>query len=68
VATLLGTSAGIVLQQLALSRLPAGLAVGLLATSPVMAAVLAPLEGERVSWVGWVAACAALAGVTLLVR
>ena len=66
-ATVLGTSAAIVLQQLALRQLPAGLAVGLLATSPVMAGLMAPLDGDRVSVLGWVAACSALAGVLLLV-
>lgn len=66
-ATLLGTTAGIALQQVALSRLPAGLAVSLLATAPVMAVLLAPLEGDRPRLPGWLAALAALAGVVLLV-
>lgn len=66
-ATLLGTTAGIALQQVALSRLPAGLAVSLLATAPVMAVLLAPLEGDRPLLSGWLAALAALAGVVLLV-
>jgi drug/metabolite transporter (DMT)-like permease len=68
VATLLGTTAGIALQQLALSRLPAGLAVALLATAPVMAVLLAPLEGDRPRVGGWLAAISALAGVVLVVR
>ena len=67
-ATLLGTTAGIALQQLALSRLGAGLAVALLATAPVMAVLLAPLEGDRPRGVGWLAALSALVGVVLVAR
>ncbi|WP_082325957.1 EamA family transporter [Synechococcus sp. GFB01] len=67
-ATLLGTSGGIVLQQLALSRLPGGLAVALLATAPVMALPLARWEGDRPGWAGAVAAALALLGVVLLSR
>ena len=67
-ATLLGTCAGIVLQQMALAGLPGGLAVALLATAPVMAVPLAWwLEGDRPGWRGGVAALAALAGVSLVV-
>ena len=47
-ATLLGTSAGIALQQAALQRLPGGIAVSLLATAPLMALPLAPLEGDQI--------------------
>jgi drug/metabolite transporter, DME family len=65
-ATLLGTVAGIALQQLALARLPAGLAVALLSTSPVMAVLLAAAEGDRPGWRGWAAALLVLAGVGLL--
>lgn len=65
-ATLLGTSAGIVLQQLALDRLQGGLAVALLATAPVMAVPLAPLEGDQPGGLGLAAALLALAGVTLV--
>jgi drug/metabolite transporter, DME family len=65
-ATLLGTSAGIVLQQTALQRLPGGLAVALLATAQVMAMPLAGLEGDRPGWRGLVAAVLALAGVSLV--
>lgn len=65
-ATLLGTVAGIALQQLALSRLPAGLAVALLSTSPVLAVVLAAAEGDRPGRRGWAAALLVLAGVGLL--
>lgn len=66
-ATLLGTSAGIVLQQTALQRLPGGLAVALLATAPVMALPLARLEGDRPGRRGLAAALLALAGVSLVV-
>lgn len=65
-ATLLGTSAGIVLQQLALDRLEGGLAVALLATAPVMAVPLAPLEGDRPGALGVAAAVLALLGVALV--
>ena len=67
-ATLLGTSAGIALQQQALAGLPGGLAVALMATAPVMALPLAWwLEGDRPGVQGLLAAGAALAGVSLLV-
>lgn len=66
VATLLGTSLGIILQQLALTGLPGGLAVALLSTSPVMALPLARLEGDRPGAVGLLAALAAVAGVSLV--
>jgi DME family drug/metabolite transporter len=65
-ATLLGTVLGIALQQLALTRLPAGLAVALLSTSPVMAVLLAAAEGDRPGRRGWAAALLVLAGVALL--
>jgi DME family drug/metabolite transporter len=66
-ATLLGTTLGIVLQQLTLLLLPGGLAVALLATAPVMALPLARLEGDRPGWPGGLAAALALAGVSLVV-
>jgi drug/metabolite transporter (DMT)-like permease len=66
-ATLLGTSAGIQLQQRALSGLPGGLAVALLSTAPVMAVPLARFEGDRPGAAGVLAALAALAGVSLVV-
>lgn len=66
VATLLGTSLGILLQQIALAGLPGGLAVALLSTSPVMALPLAALEGDRPGWTGRCAALAATVGVSLV--
>lgn len=65
-ATLLGTSLGIVLQQQALDRLQGGLAVALLATAPIMAVPLAPLEGDRPGPLGLGAALLALVGVALV--
>jgi drug/metabolite transporter (DMT)-like permease len=66
-ATLLGTTAGIALQQLALQRLPGGVAVALLPTAPLMAIPLAHLEGDQPGWRGWLAALLALVGVSILV-
>ena len=66
-ATLLGTSAGIALQQTALQRLPGGMAVSLLATAPLMALPLARLEGDSPGWRGLLAALLALGGLTALV-
>jgi len=66
-ATLLGTSAGIVLQQTALAGLPGGLAVALLSTAPLMALPLARLEGDDPGRVGVAAALAGLLGVSLVV-
>lgn len=66
-ATLLGTTLGISLQQMALVRLPAGQAVTLMATAPTMAALLAPLDGDRPGLRGWGAALLALLGVLLVV-
>ncbi|MFM1800169.1 MAG: hypothetical protein RLZZ117_2447 [Cyanobacteriota bacterium] len=66
VATLLGTSLGIMLQQLALKGLAGGLAVALLSTSPVLALPFARLEGDSPGLPGWLAALAACAGVSLV--
>ena len=66
-ATLLGTSLGIVLQQTALAGLPGGLAVALLATSPLMGVLIAPLEGDSPGRAGLLAAAAGLLGVSLVV-
>lgn len=66
-ATLLGTSAGIALQQTALQHLPGALAVALMATAPVMALPLAPLEGDRPGVIGVLAALLALGGVSCVV-
>jgi drug/metabolite transporter (DMT)-like permease len=65
-ATVLGTSLGILLQQMALAGLPGGLAVALLSTSPVMALPFARLEGDRPGRRGVVAALAATVGVSLV--
>ena len=66
-ATLLGTTAGIALQQTALLHLPGALAVALLATAPVMALPLASLEGDHPGWRGVCAALMGLAGVSCVV-
>jgi len=66
-ATLLGTSAGIVLQQTALAGLPGGLAVALLSTAPLMALPLARWEGDSPGRVGVAAALVGLLGVSLVV-
>ena len=65
-ATLLGTCAGLVLQQTALAQLNGGLAVALLSTGPVMALPLAPLEGDRPGALGLAAALLAVLGVALV--
>ncbi|HBH72218.1 MAG TPA: EamA family transporter [Synechococcales bacterium UBA10510] len=65
-ATLLGTCAGLVLQQTALVQLKGGLAVALLSTGPVMALPLAPLEGDRPGALGLAAALLAVLGVALV--
>ena len=66
-ATLLGTTAGIALQQTALQRLPGAMAVALLATAPVMALPLAALEGDSPGWWGFGAAVLAVLGVSCVV-
>jgi drug/metabolite transporter (DMT)-like permease len=66
-ATLLGTSAGIVLQQTALAGLPGGLAVALLSTAPLMALPLAHLEDDNPGRSGVAAALVGLLGVSLVV-
>ena len=66
-ATLLGTTAGIALQQTALLHLPGALAVALLATAPVMALPLASFEGDQPGWRGVCAALMGLAGVSCVV-
>ena len=66
-ATLLGTTAGLALQQTALLHLPGALAVALLATAPVMALPLASLEGDHPGWRGVCAALLGLAGVSCVV-
>ena len=66
-ATLLGTTAGIALQQTALQQLPGALAVSFLAPAPVMALPWASLEGDRPGWRGVLAALLGLAGVSCVV-
>ena len=66
-ATLLGTSLGIVLQQASLQQLPVGLAVSLLATAPLMALPLSRLEGDQPGWPGVLAGGLGFAGVLMLV-
>ena len=65
-ATLLGTCAGLVLQQTALVQLKGGMAMALLSTGPVMALPLAPLEGDRPGALGLAAALLAVLGVALV--
>ena len=65
-ATLLGTTLGIGLQQSALANLPAGQAVTLMATAPTMAVLLAPLDGDRPGFSGLLAAVLAAVGVWLV--
>lgn len=66
-ATLLGTTLGISLQQAALAQLPAAQAVTLLATAPAMAVLLAPLDGDRPGISGVLAALLAALGVGCVV-
>ena len=66
-ATLLGTSFGIVLQQASLKALPAAMAVSLIATAPLMALPLSRLEGDQPGWAGWLAGLLGFVGVLLLV-
>jgi DME family drug/metabolite transporter len=68
VATLLGTAAGIALQQYALRTLPGGLAVALLATAPVLAVPLARWEGDRPGRAGVLAAGLSVLAVVLISR
>ena len=66
-ATVMGTSLGLWLQQAALAGLQGGIAVALISTSPVMALLFAPLEGDRPGWRGGLAACAVVFGVSLVI-
>ena len=63
VATLIGTNAGILLQQVVLQTMPVGQGVTLMATAPVMALVVGHLEGDPIQLSGVAAAVLALAGV-----
>jgi drug/metabolite transporter (DMT)-like permease len=67
-ATLLGTTLGIGLQQAALAQLPVGQAMTLLATAPTMAVLLAPLDRDQPGFSGLLAALVAALGVWLVVR
>ena len=62
-ATLLGTNLGILLQQMMFQTLPVGQGVTLLSTAPVMALLLARLEGDRLQFSGVLAAVLAVVGV-----
>jgi drug/metabolite transporter (DMT)-like permease len=64
--TLIGTWLGLWLQQAALARLPAGVAQTLLATSPVIAVLLAAAAGHRPSGRTWLGTALAVTGVALL--
>jgi len=67
-ATLLGTTLGIALQQSALARLPLGQAMTLMATAPAMAVLLAPLDRDRPGFSGLLAALLAALGVWLVLQ
>lgn len=64
-ATFLGTNLGVFLQQIAFNRLPLGLAVMLLSTSPLIALFFAYGEGDRPGRSGFVASAISLLGVGL---
>jgi len=67
-ATLLGTTLGIALQQAALAQLPVGQAMTLMATAPTMAVLLAPLDRDQPGFTGLLAALLAAFGVWMVVR
>ena len=67
-ATLLGTTLGIALQQAALAQLPVGQAMTLMATAPTMAVLLAPLDRDQPGFTGLMAALLAAFGVWMVVR
>jgi drug/metabolite transporter, DME family len=67
-ATLLGTTLGIGLQQAALAQLPVGQAMTLMATAPTMAVLLAPLDRDQPGFTGLLAALLAASGVWLVVQ
>ena len=67
-ATLLGTTLGIALQQSALARLPLGQAMTLMATAPAMAVLLAPLDRDQPGFSGLLAALLAALGVWLVLQ
>ncbi len=65
IATLLGTNLGVFLQQISFHRLPLGLAVTLLSTSPLLALLFAHREGDYPGSAGLVAAAISVLGVGL---
>ena len=67
IATLLGTVMGILLQQVVLQRLPLGIGVTVLSTSPAMALLVARTEGDHVKPSVLIASALAVTGVGLAV-
>ena len=66
VATLLGTNAGILLQQIVLQQMAVGPGVTLMSTAPVMALVIGRFEGDPIQPRGVAAAVLAVGGVALV--
>ncbi len=66
-AILLGTFFGILLLQLAVASLPAGLAQALIATSIVFAAVIGLVRGDSITRGQWLGVVIAVMGVALIV-
>ena len=66
-ATLLGTVLGILLQQVALQRLPLGIGITVLSTAPVMALLVARCEGDQLQPSVILASALAVTGVGLAV-
>jgi len=66
-ATLLGTNAGILLQQMVLQTMAVGPAVTLMSTAPVMALVIGRFEGDPIQPRGVAAAMLAVGGVAFTV-
>lgn len=67
VAILLGTFLGVLLLQISVQRLPAGLAQALIATSIVFATVIGVVRGDRVTSTQWLGILLAVLGVALIV-
>ena len=66
-ATVLGTILGILLQQVALQRLPLGIGITVLSTAPVMALLVARAEGDQLKPSVLLASTLAVTGVGLAV-